>query len=185
MLKKRNKGIKDQNSIRLTVSSIFVPQDILTPKFSTDEFQEPLQVTYVTHNAHNYNINIRMTKEECLKLYCQGNTLSEIIYFGSITTMEFNLSHPNFFHQPSYNLQMYKKYILTTLRFPSVYSMIPTVITPHSTHLERKTTLPLRSFSNLTISMEYIPKKLIYSNSKEKTTSHLGTLSSRYHTVLN
>ena len=35
IFKKRNKGMKGQNSIRLTVSSVFVPQDILTPIFST------------------------------------------------------------------------------------------------------------------------------------------------------
>ena len=37
--------------------------------------------------------------------------------------MEHNLFHTNVFHQPSYNLllQMYKRYILTTTRFPLVY----------------------------------------------------------------
>ena len=35
--------------------------------------------------------------------------------------MELNLSHLNFFHQPSYNLWMYEKYILTTSRSPLVY----------------------------------------------------------------
>ena len=59
--------MKDQNSIRLTVSSVFVPQDILTPKFLTDKFQEQLQVTDVTHNAHNHTINVVTTKAERLK----------------------------------------------------------------------------------------------------------------------
>ena len=44
-----------------------------------------------------------------------------MIYIGSITTTEFNPFHPNFFHQPSYNLWMYKGYILTASIFPLVY----------------------------------------------------------------
>ena len=35
--------------------------------------------------------------------------------------MEHDLFDPNFFHQPSYNLQMYEEYILTTSIFPLVY----------------------------------------------------------------
>ena len=128
---------------------------------------------------------LERSKKTISSLYLQESTLSEIIYVGSITTTEFNPSHPNFFHQPSYNLWMYEEYILTTSRFPLVYLYDPTVIAPYSMHLERKTILLSMSFFNLTISTEYKLKKLIYSNSKETMTSHLGTLSSRYHTVLN
>ena len=35
--------------------------------------------------------------------------------------MNHDLFHSNIFHQPSYNLRMYKRYILTTTRFPLVY----------------------------------------------------------------
>ena len=68
---------------------------------------------------------LQQPKKNVLSLYCQGSTLSGIIYIGSIATTEFNLFHPNFFHQPSYNLCMYKKYILTTSIFPLVYLDYP------------------------------------------------------------
>ena len=70
--------------------------------------------------------------------------------------MEHNLFHPNFFHQPSYNLWMYEEYILTTPIFPLVNLNDPNVITSYSTHLERKTILPSTSFFNSIISTEYI-----------------------------
>ena len=63
--------------------------------------------------------------------------------------------------------------------------MTSTVITSYSTHLESKIILQSMSIFNSIISMEYIPKKLTYSNSKETMTFHLGTLFSRKHIRLN
>ena len=39
----------------------------LDSEFLTDEFQEQLQVNYVTRNAHIHNINVTVTKDICLK----------------------------------------------------------------------------------------------------------------------
>ena len=54
-------------------------------------------------------------------LYCQGSTLPGMLYVGKTTTTEHDLFHPNIFHQPSYNLQMYKEYILTNIIIPLIY----------------------------------------------------------------
>ena len=64
---------------------------------------------------------LQQPKPNVPSLYCQGSTLSGIIYVGRIPTMEHDLLYTNIFHQPSYDLQMYEEYILTTTRFPLVY----------------------------------------------------------------
>ena len=61
----------------------------------------------------------------------------------------------------------------------------PIAISSYYTHLESKIILLLTFISNLITSTEYTPRKLTYSNSKETTTFHLGTLLSRYHIELN
>ena len=97
--------------------------------------------------------------------------------------MEHDQLYLNVFHQPFYNLQMYKEYILTTIRFPLVYDneQTPSMISLYSLHLESKITLPSTFISNLISSMEYTLRKLIYLSSREPMTFHPGTLSSRYH----
>ena len=63
---------------------------------------------------------LEQPKKNITSLYCQESSLPRIIYIGRIT-MEHNLFHPNFFHQPSCNVWMYEEYILTTSIFPLVY----------------------------------------------------------------
>ena len=67
----------------------------------------------------------QLPKPNIQSLYCQGSTLPGIIYVGRTPTMEHYLLYPNIFHQPSYNVQMYEEYILTTTRFPLVYDNDP------------------------------------------------------------
>ena len=95
--------------------------------------------------------------------------------------MEHDQLYPNVFHQPSYNLQMYEEYILTTTDSHWCISMTHIVISSYSTHLESKIILPLTFTSNLISSMEYTLRKLIYLSSRETMTFQPGTLSSRYH----
>ena len=68
---------------------------------------------------------LEQPKKNLSSLYCQGSTLPEVIYIGMITTTEHNPFHPNFFHPPSYSLQMHEEYFLTTSIFPLVYLTNP------------------------------------------------------------
>ena len=95
--------------------------------------------------------------------------------------MEHDPFHPNVFHQPSYNLQMYEEFILTTSVFPLVYlnDLYCDYFLFHTPGKQDHLTVNIHF--NLIISMEYTLKKFTYSNSRETMTFHLGKLFSRYH----
>ena len=79
----------------------------------------------MTCNTHIHKIYALTFKAKCLMFILSKSTLLGIIYIGRTPTMEHNQLYPNIFHQPSYNLQMYEKYILTTTRFSLVYYSNP------------------------------------------------------------
>ena len=99
--------------------------------------------------------------------------------------MEHNPFYPNFFHQHSYSLQMYEEYIMTTSIFPLVYLNDPYCdyslfhAPGKQDHLTVNINFQLDCLNGIQT------EKSTYSNSKEKMTFHLGTLSSRYHITLN
>ena len=65
-----------------------------------------------------------MRKEDWLK-FILSRTGSTWNYLHWKDNTEHNMFHLNVFNQPSYNLQMYKEYILTTSLLPLVYHNNP------------------------------------------------------------
>ena len=137
---------------------------------SYDEFPRYAQpyklipTTSTNHPVHNETPN----------LYSEGATLSNFIHEGRPTTTELtyvalpsSISHSTFHEcsrgtpcQPQASLHKH----LTKL----------VVITSYSLHLERKITSLLTSTTRWNTTTEFTPKKSIYSNSKQPTTSQVG-----------
>ena len=77
-----------------------------------------LQHSYSQHLCFNYQRHMS-------QVIVSRKHPTRNIYIGGTPTTEHDQSYPNVFHQPFFYLQMYKEYILTTIRFPLVYDNDP------------------------------------------------------------
>ena len=135
----------------------------------------------MTHNVHIHNINIPMTKEKWPKFILSRKHPTWNYLCWKDTN---HRTQPVVLPMSFTNLPITYKCTRNIFSPPQdshwCITMTPIAISSYSTHLESNTILPLTFISNLTTSTEYTLRKLTYSSSKEKTTFHLGTLSSRY-----
>ena len=141
---------------------------------SNDEFSsyaQSIRLISTTSTTHLVN-------NETLDLYFDGATMSKFIHEGRPTTMK-----PTFVALPSLTSHStFYECSRGILCQPQDSPHSPLtrlgVIISYSLHLERKNTLPLTSIICWNITTESIPKKLIYSTSRNPSTFQVGILSS-------
>ena len=72
-------------------------------------------------NFDTHNIYVTTTNDTHPKFILSRKYPTGITYVEMTPTTEYDQFYSNVFHQPFYNLQMYKEYIFTTIGFPLVY----------------------------------------------------------------
>ena len=143
-----------------------------------DIFQRRVLKLHTINQAHIHNTNAHPVNNETLDLYSEGATLSKFINEGRPTTTKpTSVALPSSTSHSTFH-ECLRGILCQPQDSPHSPLTRPGVIISYSLRLERKITLPSTSIICWNITMESIPKKLIYSTSRNSTTFQDGILSS-------